>query len=178
MHFSIPSISHPLPAVTLIERGRIKSVSGRAYVAGLPRSLAAQMEAAAVADLVAYGIDSSCIDIAVVREKDGDAVGSGSGIVLWAESEEGCILGGSALGGKKRNPSDVGREATAELIRNLSHGGCVDEYLQVCLGYFVEYDTLHSNVYLGPDHHLPCISRRTIRRENRSTNSTYSVRSH
>lgn len=127
----MPSVEKPLPAITLTERGHVKSVSGKAYVAGLPRSLAEQMRTAAVAELVLSGIDASCINISAVREKKEDAFGSGSGIVIWAETEEGCILGGSALGRKNKDSTEVGREASAELIRNLAHGGCVDEYLQV-----------------------------------------------
>lgn len=127
----MPTLQKPLPAVTLTERGAVKSVSGKAYVAGLPHSLAEQMRTAAIAELVSFGIDASCIDIAAVREKKEDAVGGGSGIVIWAETEEGCILGGSALGRKNKDSSEVGREAAAEVVRNLAHGGCVDEYLQV-----------------------------------------------
>lgn len=131
VQFSLLTIQGPLPAVDLTERGPIKSVSGKAYVAGLPRSLAEQMRTAAITELVLSGIDSSCINISAVREKKEDVIGSGSGIVIWAETEDGCVLGGSALGRKNKDFAEVGREAAAELVQNLAHGGCVDEYLQV-----------------------------------------------
>lgn len=87
----------------------------------------------ATAALVKAGVDPALIDIAAVREKPSEAVGSGSGIVLWAETEGGCVLGGSAWGAKGKDPAEVGRAAAEELARNLAHGGCVDEYMQVIL---------------------------------------------
>ena len=66
------------------------------------------------------------------------------------------MLGGSALGKKGLDPADVGRDAAKELISNLAHDGCVDEYMQVSYcgqplgptGSLWARDT-------GPDDHLP-----------------------
>jgi len=66
-----------------------------------------------------------------MREMDGVTVGSGGGVVLWAETSSGCLIGGTAVSSKGTDPADIGRIASEELIRNLEHGGCVDEYLQV-----------------------------------------------
>ena len=130
---SVPSVPGPLPAVTLTARGQVVAVRGRAYVAGLPRGLADAMCAAATAVLAdaGLGVAEGQVVIAAVRERPADAVGSGSGIVLWAETEAGCGFGGSALGRRGVDPARVGREAAGELVRNLAHGGCVDEYMQV-----------------------------------------------
>ena len=122
---SIPSVPGPLPAVTLTARGQVIAVRWRAYVAGLPKRLADAMCVAATAVLADAGIVEGQIAIASVRERPADAVGSGSGIVLWAETEDGCVFGGSALGRKGVDPARVGREAAGELVRNLAHGGCM-----------------------------------------------------
>ena len=90
------------------------------------------MRIAATAVLVESGLDENIIRIDSVREKPSDAVGSGSGIVLWAETENGCRIAGSALGRKGTEPARVGRDAATELVSNLANGGCVDEYMQVC----------------------------------------------
>ena len=131
VHVSIPPVTEPLPSVTLTERGEIRRVYGRSYVAGLPKPLAETMCAAAINILVESGIKQNRIKIEALREKPADAVGSGSGIVLWAETYEGCVIGGSALGRKGMDASKVGQEAARELANNLAHGGCVDEYMQV-----------------------------------------------
>lgn len=120
----------PLPSITVLDRGTVISIRGRAYVAGLPKKLAKECRDAAVALLVKKGIDPSVIDIEYVREDAAKAFGSGSGIVLWAETDTGCILGGSSIGQKNVAPVEIGREAAEELERNLTQGGCVDEYLQ------------------------------------------------
>ncbi|KAI0075469.1 RNA 3'-terminal phosphate cyclase [Panus rudis PR-1116 ss-1] len=153
VHFSMPATQGPLPAVTLLERGPITSVKGKAYVAGLPKSLAEKMREAAISSLTAFeGIDSELVqvDITAVREKPENAVGSGSGIVLWAESANGCVIGGSALGSKGKDPAKVGNAAADELIRNLTHGGCVDEYLQDQIIIFLALAEGKSVVKSGP----------------------------
>jgi len=131
---SVPPYIGPLPAVNLIHRGAVTSVRGRAYVAGLPAHLARTMSAAATTKLVSAGINPDIIDITAVREKDENVVGCGSGIVLWAETEGGCMLGGSAIGKKGLDLVDVGESASKDLLRNIEHGGCVDEYMQVRFG--------------------------------------------
>lgn len=126
----IPSMPGPLPAISLISRGHVIAVRGRAYVAGsLPTRIAQLIADAARSQLLSSGIDRKLVRIDT--EKDTTAVGNGSGIMLWAETQEGCIIGGSAIGVKGVNASQTGKEAADELLRNLDHGGCVDEYLQV-----------------------------------------------
>ncbi|KAI0928221.1 hypothetical protein AcW1_005532 [Taiwanofungus camphoratus] len=147
---SVPPTRGPLPSVTLTHRGPITAVAGRAYVAGLPRHLAEQMRDSAAAVLVKAGIDLGLVDINAVREKEAEAVGSGSGIVLWAETENGCVFGGSAVGRKGRSPAEVGEEAAEELARNLAHGGCVDEYMQDQMIIFLALAQGRSTVRTGP----------------------------
>lgn len=136
VHLSIPPVTTPIPPVTLTARGKVNFVHGRSYVAGLPKNLADSMRAAAVTVLEEFGIDKKHIKIESVREKPADAIASGSGIVLWAETGDGCIIGGSAIGRKGTDPPSVGRSAAHELTTNLAHGGCVDEYMQVRPSFF------------------------------------------
>jgi len=56
--------------------------------------------------------------------------GSGSGIILWAETVSGCVFGGSALWSKGDDPVAVGDAAAQEVVKGLQAGGCVDEYMQ------------------------------------------------
>lgn len=105
---------------------------GRAYAAGaLPLHVARKTADGARAVLREAGVPAAHVDISAVREDEADAVGSGSGIVMWAETEGGCVLGGSAVGTKGKDARKVGAEAARELLNNIEHGGCVDEYLQV-----------------------------------------------
>ncbi|PVG03082.1 RNA 3'-terminal phosphate cyclase [Serendipita vermifera] len=126
----IHPVSEPLPAITVLERGELTKIRGRSYVAGLSIKLAKECRDAAVALLTKKGVDPFIIDIPYVKELPTEAYGFGSGIVLWAETENGCIIGSSAIGKKGMDPVEVGKEAAEELFQNLKQGGCVDEYLQ------------------------------------------------
>jgi RNA 3'-terminal phosphate cyclase (ATP) len=128
---SISPTVGPLPAVTLTERGAVTSVEGRAFVGNLPLRIAREMGAAAKAKLVATGMSPDIIDIMPLSETGERVEGHGSGIVLWAKTEGGCILGGSAVGKKGLAATAVGEAAARELLENLDHGGCVDEFMQV-----------------------------------------------
>lgn len=122
----------PIPAVQLTERGSIISIKGQAHVGGLPAHLAHKMRDGARAKLVSAGYNPEIIEIESMREKDEVTVASGGGVILWAETSGGCRIAGTAVSSKGKDPADVGAEAAEGLIRNLEHGGCVDEYLQVC----------------------------------------------
>ncbi|KAI9056695.1 RNA 3'-terminal phosphate cyclase [Trametes sanguinea] len=150
VHVSVPPVRGPLPAVALTERGPVKTVSGRSYVAGLPKSLAESMRTAATKVLVESNLHPDLINVDAVREKPSDAAGSGSGIVLWAETEDGCVIAGSALGRKGTEPAKIGRDAARELAANLAHGGCVDEYMQDQIIIFLALAHGRSRVRTGP----------------------------
>ncbi|KAI0316799.1 RNA 3'-terminal phosphate cyclase [Amylostereum chailletii] len=147
---TIPPVRGPLPSVSLLERGEVTAVKGRAFVAGLPAELARRMQHAACDHITHAGIDSGLINIEAVRETNSTAFGSGSGIVLWAETENGCVIGGSSLGSKQKDATAVGKEAAAELLSNLEHGACVDEYLQDQIIVFMALARGRSEVRTGP----------------------------
>jgi RNA 3'-terminal phosphate cyclase (ATP) len=147
----MPHIPGPLPAVNLTTRGAVTAIKGKAFVAGtLPEHIAHKMSDAAIARLVVSGIDPALIDIRAGRESDKDAVGSGSGIILWAETDRDCIIGGSAVGSKGTDAGKTGETAADELARNLEHGGCVDEYLQDQIIIFLALAKGKSTVVTGP----------------------------
>jgi RNA 3'-terminal phosphate cyclase (ATP) len=115
------------------------------------------MRAAATAKLVATGTSPDIINITPLWEKGDSVLGHGSGIVLWAKTENGCILGGSAVGRKGLDAAEVGEAAATELLQNLNHGGCVDEYLQVRLAPVTLLSPLTFTFFfscIGPNHHI------------------------
>lgn len=91
------------------------------------------------------------VSIEVVKE-DAKGVGnngSGSGILLWAETDTGCVLGGSGLGSKGTDAAAVGRDAAEELIKAIKGGGCVDEHLQDQIIIFLALAKGRSTVKTG-----------------------------
>jgi RNA 3'-terminal phosphate cyclase (GTP) len=53
----------------------------------------------------------------------------GSGIVIWAEFDDGSILGADALGKKGKPAEEVGKEAGIKLIEEINSNACVDKHL-------------------------------------------------
>ncbi|KAH8108455.1 RNA 3'-terminal phosphate cyclase [Phellopilus nigrolimitatus] len=140
-------------AVALTARGAVAALRGRAYVAGPhPRRTAEQMRDAALAELAHLAAPTAppTVSIDVLADERGQNHRPGSGIVLWAETSTGCILGGSALGSKNASAAETGRAAAAELLRNLEHGGCVDEYMQDQMIIFLALAKGKSSVKTGP----------------------------
>lgn len=128
-----------IPAVNLTERGSIISIQGYSYVSGsLPPHLVEEIRSSAYAaleHLIPSETQNNESFIQIGTKLDvGQRNGSpGSGIMIWAQTASGCIIGGSALGRKNVLAKETGKLAADELLRNLEHGGCVDEYLQVRL---------------------------------------------
>lgn len=131
MFCSVRSLTEALPPVTLTERGPVQLIRGEARVGGLPFIIAERMKNAACATLIAAAVSPTIIRIDAVRETQEEAFGSGGGILLFAETDNGCVIGGSSVSTKSRDPEEIGKEAAEELLRNLRHDGCVDEHLQV-----------------------------------------------
>ena len=134
--FAVPPLppGATLPGIKVTDRGNITKIYGRSYVAGvLPFHIATGMANGAKTRLTSQlGLDPKMVSIEMVKEdaKDVGNGGSGSGIVLWAVSDTGCVLGGSGLGSKGTDATSVGTDAADEVIKMIKGGGCVDEYLQ------------------------------------------------
>lgn len=139
-----------LRSFNLLERGKVKWISGIAHYAGLPTAVGKGMVAGATQRLAEAGFGTHASDqtnvqkttfvtssetsdvlvsILANREPNSLTKGAGSGIVLWAELEGGGMIGGDAVGTKGLSPEQVGRQAADELIKGLQEGGCVDEVL-------------------------------------------------
>ncbi|KIM58697.1 hypothetical protein SCLCIDRAFT_1218385 [Scleroderma citrinum Foug A] len=147
---TIPHIPGPLSPLVLTDRGEVRHIFGEARVGGLPFFLANRMKKAACARLRTAGFLPGQVQINAVEELPGEATGSGGGMVLWAETEAGCLIGGSAVSEKATTPEQIGKEAAEDLLRNLNYGGCVDEYLQDQIIIFLALAKGHSMIKAGP----------------------------
>ncbi|KAG1835629.1 RNA 3'-terminal phosphate cyclase domain-containing protein [Suillus variegatus] len=156
---SVRSLTEALPPVTLTERGPVQLIRGEARVGGLPFIIAERMKNAACATLIAAAVSPTIIRIDAVRETQEEAFGSGGGILLFAETDNGCVIGGSSVSTKSRDPEEIGKEAAEELLRNLRHDGCVDEHLQDQIIIFIALAKGRSTIKTGPltDHTITAI---------------------
>lgn len=119
-----------LRAVNMTDAGNVTRIYGRSFVAGqLPPKVAHIMADNAKAALKEK-MPNIPMHIDVLKEPNHLAFGTASGIIVVAETSTGCILAGSGLGKKGRSAEDVGYQAASNLLDNIHHGGCVDDYLQ------------------------------------------------
>ncbi|KAK3855713.1 hypothetical protein Pcinc_029519 [Petrolisthes cinctipes] len=140
-----------LKAADFTEFGELWSVHGISYVAGvLPIKVAHIMAAAAKAMLQEKLSRDVRIHIECVKEYPAKAVGVGSGIVLWATTSTGCVLGGSALGKKGRNSELDGRKAAEEILANVERKACIDQYSQDQVILYMALAKGRSSIRTGP----------------------------
>jgi RNA 3'-terminal phosphate cyclase (GTP) len=110
----------PLKAVEL---GRIERFGGISHATNLPAHVAERQAKAARERLEEFYNVPAEIETEVSR-----SLGPGSGVVVWAETDN-LRLGGDALGKRGKPAETVGREAADELIEALTTRMAVDRFL-------------------------------------------------
>jgi RNA 3'-terminal phosphate cyclase (ATP) len=125
-----PHPVHHLTPATITEPGHVVSVSVHAYVAGTVPEKTAHQLAQSARQQVEKQLPGVAIEISEVHETAASAYGSGSGIIVVAETSTGCLLGGSANGKKGEPPYKTGRAAADQLLKAVKEGACVDDQLQ------------------------------------------------
>lgn len=122
--------SRSLPSITLTERGDISTFQIHCFYGGSVSCQIAEKMAKSAKDHLQSSHEFSNTNIVITIVRHERAFGSGSGILIIAETSTGCILGGSALGSPKEEPHITGKRAAEEIVRTLALGGCVDDWLQ------------------------------------------------
>lgn len=114
----------------LVRRGELIKIKGVSHCVKLPRHVAERQALAAEKYLRDSGIDVP-IDIALeyYEPSEDPHVGPGSGIVLWAETDNNVVLGADALGAKGKKAEDVGVEAAKKLVTELSSWAALDSHM-------------------------------------------------
>ena len=113
-------------SLDLIERGEVNSVTGCSGVGGLPTSIAARQQSAALARISASAgelADKTAIDTINVSTH-------GQGTFVYLEYSSGNSLAGfSALGARGKRAEAVGDEAAGDLIHYYRSGAALDRHL-------------------------------------------------
>jgi len=149
VHVGIKPIKQLRP-VEILEFGHLIRITGRAFVAGVLPYKIAQRMAQEASKMIKQRYPDVPVNIQAVQEQANAAVGTGTGILVMAESSTGCRIGGSALGKKGLAAEQVASKAVDDMIRNLDAGGCVDEHLQDQLVIFMALAKGTSRIRSGP----------------------------
>lgn len=137
-----------LSPVTMMDPGNVTKIYGQAFVAGvLPVRVAHEM-----AENCQRAIRQEYRDIPIKIDivKETNCVGNGTGIIVCAYTDTGCVLSANALGKKGTPAHAVGREVGEMLLNQLYHGGCVDDFLQDQLIILMALAKGKSSIRCGP----------------------------
>lgn len=118
-----------LKPLDLDQFGTLKEVKGISHCVRLPGHVAERQATSAKQVLQANGIEPVAIAIETYPKGNDPHLGPGSGIVIWAESEEGNRLGADTLGKKGVPAEKVGSDAGNHLLEELSRGKAIDSHL-------------------------------------------------
>lgn len=113
-----------LKPVVWRERGAVVKISGVSHAVNLPRHVAERQARAAEEALKSLGVP---VEITVEHRQDG--LGPGSGVVLWAETDKGLVLGADALGERGKPAEAVGKEAAEKLLKEISSNAALDAHM-------------------------------------------------
>jgi len=115
----------------IIERlGEVKEIEGLSYSSRLPAHIVERMARSAEKIITGAGRKKVEIDLEALQAGQGKcAADPGCGIILFAKSKEGAILGADSLGELGRPAEKVGTEAAEELLRQLRAEAPVDRHL-------------------------------------------------
>ncbi len=116
-------------ALKLTEPGNVIKISGLAHCVRLPSNIVTRMAHAASMALVKAGYSKVHIKTESYPPTQDPHLGPGTGITLWAETENGAVLGSSSLGMPGKPAEQVGREAAEMVIRQLKTGCALDRHL-------------------------------------------------
>ncbi len=126
--FKLPKPPRYLESIKLIERGNIKRIEGLSHCVRLPSHVAErQANAAKNAIINAHRGVPVVIDIEYYEANRDPHLGPGSGIVVWALTEN-SVLGGDSIGAKGKRAEVVGEEAAKKLLEDLATGKALDRH--------------------------------------------------
>jgi len=118
-----------LMPVRLEEQGSVKTVKGISYSSRLPDHIAKRMADSASKLLRKAGLEAEIEIEALQPGHPKCALNPGCGIVLWAETTSGAVLGSDNLGEVGKPAERVGEEAAKKLLEEVEGGATVDRHL-------------------------------------------------
>ncbi len=115
-----------LKSFVLESFGKLKAIRGVSVCTFLANRQVAERQAKAAQNLLAQ--NGFKAGIQVINDKS-NPLQKGSSIVLWAETDTGCIVGADSIGQLRKMAEDVGKEAAQNLINELHAEPTVDVFL-------------------------------------------------
>ncbi len=117
-----------LTSLRLKKRGKIQKIFGKAHTVKLPDHIAKREAKSAKKLLNERGYETE-IETETQEKPEKNQQSPGTGIVLWAKTEQGAILGSNCLGEKGKPAEEVGEEAAEKLIQQIETEKAFDPHM-------------------------------------------------
>lgn len=126
VRFSVEPVES-LEPIAGLNSGSVVRVHGVSHSVGLPEHVAERQSAAAARALRAGGLPKP--EIIIEYQEAGPGLGPGSGLVLFAETERGSVLGADSLGERGKPAEEVGSDAANRLVEEVESGAFLDRHM-------------------------------------------------
>jgi len=133
-----------ITAARILPFREIREIRGVSYVGNLPRHIAERQARSASNYIKERGYGGYLREIAI--DDKTPAIGQGTGIVVWAVSDQG-VAGGDSLGERGKRAEVVGREAAERLVKALDAGSAIDDHALDNLVIYMALARGESEVY-------------------------------
>jgi len=122
-------LDKPLESINIVESNGVKYIRGLSHAVKLPEHVA-ERQATSAAKYIreVLGIEPE-IELETYKPGEDPHLGPGSGIVLYAETNNYTRIGSDSLGAKGKRAEDVGLEAARNLVEEIKTGMAFDKHM-------------------------------------------------
>jgi RNA 3'-phosphate cyclase len=118
-----------LTSIRAIEFGELEQVFGISHCVRLPQHIA-ERQAESARDVLNESLGKqTSIRVESYPKENDPHLSPGSGVVLWAKSTNGAVIGSDQLGEKGKRAEMIGNEVAAHLLKELSAGRALDSHM-------------------------------------------------
>ena len=121
----VQPLSDTMSPLRLLTQGEVTTVSGLALSSHLRQQRVSQRMAEECQRVMASGGYRAAIETLW----DETAPQAGASLVVWAETDSGCLLGADQAGKRGRGSEEIGRYVARSLLEDLGSGATVARYL-------------------------------------------------
>ncbi len=118
--------SKTITPVTWVNPGPLLRIRGVSHAVGLPRHVAERQSDSARKTLVVNNLPEP---ETLIDYSEANSAGPGSGMVLFAETQVGAVLGADCLGERGKPAEKVGSEPALQLVEELGSGAFLDRHM-------------------------------------------------
>jgi RNA 3'-terminal phosphate cyclase (ATP) len=115
----------PLKPLHMVNRGAVQSINGIALASHLTEQMVSRRMAQRASDL----LTDSGFHPKIQKMNDMSAVQRGAALIIWAETDTGCILGADQAGKQGRRSESIAAFVVKSLIEDLNSGATMDRHL-------------------------------------------------